>query len=224
MMKPVTRRALPIARSSRATSIGSRVLDVLSANTSAVATRKSATSTTRTETCPVTMEATSTSRTSGPRHVHGHHEQPAVQPVGQGAGVQPEDQRRQPLDGRRQRHQERVVRLGGHQQGARGQRDAVAEVARPRGREQPPKARAETPRDQGVDDPAHKAVSLVSRIHRCQAVLRRPRRRTRTVSAMAPPTRPIETAPSETRLAVVGLGITPSVVVEPLPSPGTSTA
>ena len=63
VMKPVWMRALPTARSSRCTSIGSNVPEALSANVSAVPRRNSATSTTPIDTVPVPMLATSSPRT-----------------------------------------------------------------------------------------------------------------------------------------------------------------
>ena len=61
--KPAMIRALARGRSSRATSIGSNVADALSANTSAVASRNSASSTAAMDTLPVRMETTSRPRT-----------------------------------------------------------------------------------------------------------------------------------------------------------------
>ena len=68
VMKPVWRRELPTARSWRSTSIGSSVLVVLSANTSAVPSRNIATSTIAIETVPlITASASSTSTTARSR-------------------------------------------------------------------------------------------------------------------------------------------------------------
>ncbi len=163
VMKPVWSREFAIARSSRGTSIGSSVWELLSAKTSAVPRRKRATSTTAIETVPVTtVVAIRTSTTARIRSTDTTIE-PAVEPVGEGAGVQPEDQRWQPLQQRGQRHQEGVVGLRGDQQRTGRDRDAVAEVRDPRRGEQPPEARAQALGDDGFDEAAHKEGTLDAR-------------------------------------------------------------
>src|SRR6266545_1714962 len=64
VMAPAWSRELATGRSSRCTSIGASVVEVLSANTSAVASRPRATSATVTVTCPVTIVTTSTLSTT----------------------------------------------------------------------------------------------------------------------------------------------------------------
>ena len=63
-MNPVCSREFATARSSRCTSIGSSVLEVVSANTSAVPSRNIATSTTAIDTAPVSTESASTTSTA----------------------------------------------------------------------------------------------------------------------------------------------------------------
>ena len=105
----------------------------------------------------------------GGRQQHEHHgahevdrddEPPPVEPVGERAGPQAEQQRRQPLQQRGERDEERVLRAGRHEQRSGGDDDAVAEVRRPRRREQPPEPAAEPGRHHDVDDPAHKGERL----------------------------------------------------------------
>ena len=64
VMKPAISRALPIGRSARSTTIGSKVWEVVSAKVSAVPSRNIATRTTAMLTWPVTIEAYRTTSTS----------------------------------------------------------------------------------------------------------------------------------------------------------------
>jgi hypothetical protein len=64
VINPASSRELATARSSRETSIGTRVAEVLSAKTSAVDSRPNATSATVTETVPVSIETTRTVSTT----------------------------------------------------------------------------------------------------------------------------------------------------------------
>jgi len=73
----------------------------------------------------------------------GDDDGPAVDPVRHHAGVQPEHQPGQPLQKRRHRHGQRVVRLRCHEQGPGGKRDPVTKVGHPRRGQQPAEAVAE---------------------------------------------------------------------------------
>ena len=78
-----------------------------------------------------------------------------VQPVRGRPGPQAEDQRRRDLDEVRHRDEERVARLRGDEQRARGERDPVAEVAEDRGREQPAEALSEPRGSDRFDQRGH---------------------------------------------------------------------
>ena len=104
---------------------------MLSTNTSAVPSRNSATSTTAIETVSVTIVPTMTQHHGRADRSTVIDQDLAVQPVGEDAGPEAEQERRQPLRECCQRDQERVVRLRGHQQRAGGDGEAVAEVAHP---------------------------------------------------------------------------------------------
>jgi hypothetical protein len=95
-----------------------------------------------------------------PGEVDGHDDQPPVEPVGERAGHQPEQQGRQPLHHGRQRHHEGVVGERSDQQRAGRERDAVAQVGRPGRREQPPEAGAEPRGHGGFGQAAHKSATL----------------------------------------------------------------
>ena len=160
VMKPVWSREFAIARSSRGTSIGSSVWEVLSAKTSAVPRRKSATSTTAIETVPVTtvvaIRTSTTARTRSTvttmsRRSSRSEMAPACSPKSSGG---------QPLQQGRERDQEGVVGLRGHEQRTGRDRDAVAEVRDPRRGEQPPEPRSQALRDDGFEEAAHKEETL----------------------------------------------------------------
>ena len=86
----------------------------------------------------------------------GHDDHPTpVEPVGDRPGPQPEQQPGEPLQHGGQGHQHGVAGLRGHQQGAGGQGDPVADVADPRRREQPPEAAPQPWRRDDVQNPAH---------------------------------------------------------------------
>ena len=87
-----------------------------------------------------------------PDAVGGHHQPTPVEAVGLHPGVQAEQQPRQPLQERRERDQGRVVGARGDQQRAGGERDAVADVAGPRRRQQPAEGGAEACGDDGLDE------------------------------------------------------------------------
>ena len=72
-----------------------------------------------------------------PDDVDDDHEQPTVEPIRERAGVEAEQELRQPLEERRQRHQPGVARLRRHQQRTGRDADAVAQVRAPRGAQQP---------------------------------------------------------------------------------------
>ena len=124
--------------------------------------RTAPTSTPAIDTWSVATASVSTASTAARARSTHHHDQAPVQPVGQRPGDQPEQQRRQPLHRRRERHQERVVGQRRDQQRAGGERDAVAEVGRPRRGEQPPEADAEACRRGDFGKAAHKADSLLT--------------------------------------------------------------
>ena len=109
---PAMIRLFASARSSRCTSIGTSVLDALSANVSAVPSRNIATSTSQIVATSTATAVASSSQDQGPQRVDDDDEPAPVQPVGHRAGPQPEQQRRQPLEQRRQRDEERVVASG----------------------------------------------------------------------------------------------------------------
>lgn len=96
----------------------------------------------------------------GPGEVDAHHEEAPVEAVRQGSGVQPEEQRRQPLEQRRQGDHERVAGLRGDQQRAGGQGQAVAQVAHPGRGEQPAESDAEARRGDDLQQTAHKSRTL----------------------------------------------------------------
>ena len=96
----------------------------------------------------------------GAQRVDGDDQPPPVQPVRHRPGPQPEQQRRQPLEQRGQRDEERVVGPRRHQQRTGREDDAVAEVRAPRRGQQPPEPGAQPARDDGVDDPAHKGETV----------------------------------------------------------------
>ena len=77
------------------------------------------TRTTVTSTRPVTSAAVRTTSTRGPHQVDRDHEAPAVDPVGEDAGVEAEQQPRQALEQAGQRDEERVGGLRGDQQRTR---------------------------------------------------------------------------------------------------------
>ena len=227
---PAMIRALPMPRSRFSTTIGSSVLVVVSAKTSAVPSRNIAPSTTAMLTTPVTMVAASAASTSGPGGVHRDDQHPAVEPVGQRAGVQAEEQPRQPLQQDRQGDQERGVGLGGDQQRAGRERQAVADVGDPRRGQQPSEVPAQAGRSDGFDDPIHKTCTRTSpapfpsprRGRPRQSCRGRERRRTPRASATAAPTRPAgSTEESESGESLPR--VTPGVGVAPMPSPGRST-
>ena len=122
--------------------------------------RTATTSTTAIDTRPVTIGSVSTASTQRAHRSTRDDDQPPVEPVRQRPGVQPEQQRRQPLQRRRQGDQERVVRQRRHQQRPGRERDAVAEVADPRRRQQPAEPDPEPGRRDDVDEPAHKSDRL----------------------------------------------------------------
>jgi hypothetical protein len=95
---------------------------------------------------------------AGAHQVDRHDDQSAIEPVGQHAGVQAEDERRQPLEEGRQRDQERVVRLRGDQQRTGGERDAVTEVGDPRRPDHPAEAGAQPPWREGVEHSGHRGT------------------------------------------------------------------
>jgi hypothetical protein len=97
---------------------------------------------------------------AGANHVDGDDEHPPVQPVGQRAGKQAEEQRRQPLDEGGQGHEKRVTGLRGDEQRPGGDRDPVAEVADPGRPEEPPESDAQPLRSHGGDDAAHRQARL----------------------------------------------------------------
>jgi hypothetical protein len=72
-----------------------------------------------------------------PREIDRDDEEPAIHAVGQDAGVQPEQQPRQPLEQPARRHEQRVLGLRGDQQRTGRQADPVAEVADPRRADEP---------------------------------------------------------------------------------------
>ena len=98
----------------------------------------------------------------GPCQVDRQHDETPVQPVGQGPGDQPEQQRRQPLHRRRERHEKRVSRQRSDEQRASGERDAIAEVRRPRRGQQPPKPDPQPYRHGDFGKAAHKSDSLLT--------------------------------------------------------------
>ena len=157
---PACSRALPTPRSSRGTSIGSSVPLALSANTSATPNRNVVTSTTVTSTLPVTIVTHSSATTMRPQEVGDHDQQPPVDPVGDRPGPQPEEQPREPLEQRGHRHEHRVAGLRGHEQRAGRQADPVAQVRRPRRRQQPPEPRPHAGRCDDVEDAAHEVENL----------------------------------------------------------------
>ena len=106
---PAMIRLFASARSSRRTSIGTRVPEALSANVSAVPRTNMAVSTSTIEATSVSTAAASSSRTSAAERVDDDHQPPPVQPVRHRTGPEPEQQRRQPLEQRGQRDDERVV-------------------------------------------------------------------------------------------------------------------
>ena len=151
--KPVMQPGVGDAEVVAATSIGSSVEVVVSANTSAVPSRNIAASTTRDgDRRPVTIVPTSTASTTTRQQV-GHDDDPAaVEPVGEharrtgrragraGTAAPP---RARPGTGRG---------LRGDQQRTGGDRHAVAEVADPGRGEQPAEPGAEAGRQHGLDD------------------------------------------------------------------------
>jgi hypothetical protein len=74
----------------------------------------------------------------GPDRVGDHDDEAAVQPVGQRAGPEAEQEPRQPLEHRGERDQECALGLGRDEQGPGGERDAVADVAGPGRGDEPP--------------------------------------------------------------------------------------
>ena len=153
--KPAISRALAMPRSALSTSIGASVPDVVSAKTSAVPSRNIATMTRPMPTWPVTMTTQRADQHDGAGGVHGHHQHPAVEPVGQRPGDEPEQQPRELEGDRRAGHEERVVGLRGDEQRAGGHHQAVAEVARPRRGEQPAEAPPHPGGDHGLDESPH---------------------------------------------------------------------
>jgi hypothetical protein len=84
------------------------------------------------------------------------------------ACVEPEDHRRCPSHQRGKRNEERIVGQRGDEQWAGRDRDAVAEVGRPRGRQQPAEPGAQTRRDELRDELAHKVRTLCGSPDRVQ--------------------------------------------------------
>ena len=91
----------------------------------------------------------------------------AVDAVGDGAGVEAENQPGEPLEQHRRGDPDGVVGLAGHQQRPGGQGQPVAGVAHPRGGQQPAEARAEacgsdgTPRT--TPEPCHNQCEVTDR-------------------------------------------------------------
>ena len=96
-MRPVSAGRCRCPRSSRSTSIGSRVRVAVSENSSAEPIRNIATSTTAMSTTPVMIVGTEEGQRRRAQPV-AHHEHPApVEAIGEGAGVQAEQQPGQAL-------------------------------------------------------------------------------------------------------------------------------
>ena len=93
--------------------------------------RRARHSTTPIEATSVTIASASTASTTARSPLTTVTISRRFQPVGEGAGQRREQQRRQPLERRRQRHEERVVGERGDEQRAGGQGDAVAEIGHP---------------------------------------------------------------------------------------------
>ena len=96
----------------------------------------------------------------GAHEVRGHHDRTPVEAVGHGAGVQPDQQPRQSAQQPGHRDQACVVGLRGDEQRPCRHGDPVADVGRPRRDEQPPETPAETCRQDGLDEAAHKRETL----------------------------------------------------------------
>ncbi len=132
--------------------------EALSANVSAVPSRNRATRRpARSRRCRWRSTATSSDEQGAEQSTVDHEPSP-VEPVGQRAGVQTEQQRRRPLQQRGQRHQERVVGLRRDEQRTGGEGDAVADVADPRRRQQPAE-----PADRAEPGPASRRVCSLTR-------------------------------------------------------------
>ena len=80
------------------------------------------------------------------------HQPTAVDPVGDDAGEQAEEEEREVLQHRGERDQERVTRLRGDEQRPGRDLEAVGDVAHPARGEQPPERGAEPGRHHGLDD------------------------------------------------------------------------
>jgi hypothetical protein len=91
----------------------------------------------------------------GTEQVRHHDETDAVDAVGDGAGVEAEEQPRQLLEEHCHRDQDRGAGLGCDQQRPGCERNAVAEVGHPAGCQQPPEPRTEPGRRDDVEDEAH---------------------------------------------------------------------
>jgi hypothetical protein len=90
-----------------------------------------------------------------PDDVHDDDEQPTVEPIGQRAGVEAEQELRQPLEKRREGHQPGVTRLGRDEQRPGRDADAVTQVRAPGRAEQPAEPVAQACRGDGFDHSRH---------------------------------------------------------------------
>ena len=97
-----------------------------------------------------------------PQQVDDDHDPPAVETVGDGAGVQAEQEERQPLQQQRHRHQLWVAGLGGDEQRTGGDLEAVAEVGHPRRPQQPPEVAAEPGRGRWLRRPSSRGGTVPS--------------------------------------------------------------
>ena len=144
-----------------ATTIGSSVPVVVSTKTSAVPSRNIATRTTVMFTVAGDQRGGQHDEDARPAaRSTAIDEPPAVDPVGEDAGVQAEQQPGQPLQQPGQRDEDRVGGLRGDQQRAGGERDAVAEVAHPGRADQPPERRPHPAGQHGFHDSAHEKGTL----------------------------------------------------------------
>jgi hypothetical protein len=89
-----------------------------------------------------------------------HHDDPSpVDPVGNDAGQQPEQQPRQALQHGGQSHQDRIMGFGRHQQRAGGQGDPVAKTAHPGRSKKPPEGPAQPSRCDRFTETGHNSPS-----------------------------------------------------------------
>ncbi len=91
-----------------------------------------------------------------PQHVRDDHEATTVDPIGQRAGIQADDEVREALHDGRRRDEGRVAGLRGDQQWAGGQRDPIADVADPGRCEVPPEGHPHPRGSDEIDDPANR--------------------------------------------------------------------